>query len=165
MSVFNSRQELHAHLNGSVSSQTIEKLIRRKPHLNIQHSMTAIGKGQRRTLEEYVQLSVCNYSASGSELNRCHRWVLCDYIRPDDIEEWISRYCLLTGKQINCIRTDNVPINTQAKLWKRATSFSGKPVNNGARISAGVFRSSRLSISWWTQRRISWWWGLVLSVC
>ncbi|XP_026221868.1 adenosine deaminase-like protein isoform X1 [Anabas testudineus] len=48
--------ELHAHLNGSVSYQTIEKLIRRKPHLNIEHSMTAIGKGQRRTLEECFQV-------------------------------------------------------------------------------------------------------------
>uniref|UniRef100_A0A8C4GU25 Adenosine deaminase domain-containing protein n=1 Tax=Dicentrarchus labrax TaxID=13489 RepID=A0A8C4GU25_DICLA len=48
--------ELHAHLNGSVSSQTIEKLIVRKPHLNIEHSMTAIGKGQRRTLDECFQV-------------------------------------------------------------------------------------------------------------
>lgn len=46
--------ELHAHLNGSVSSHTIEKLIDRKPHLNIEHNMTAIGKGQRRTLDECV---------------------------------------------------------------------------------------------------------------
>ncbi|KAM7003112.1 N6-Methyl-AMP deaminase [Tautogolabrus adspersus] len=48
--------ELHAHLNGSVSSQTIEKLISRKPHLNIEHAMTAIGKGQRRTLDECFQV-------------------------------------------------------------------------------------------------------------
>ncbi|XP_060891641.1 adenosine deaminase-like protein [Labrus mixtus] len=48
--------ELHAHLNGSVSSQTIEKLISRKPHLNIEHDMTAIGKGQRRTLDECFQV-------------------------------------------------------------------------------------------------------------
>lgn len=47
-------QELHAHLNGSISSATIEKLIARKPHLNIGHSMTAIQSGQRRTLEECV---------------------------------------------------------------------------------------------------------------
>ena len=47
-------QELHAHLNGSVSFQTIEKLIARKPHLNIEHNMTAIRSGQRRTLDEYV---------------------------------------------------------------------------------------------------------------
>lgn len=46
--------ELHAHLNGSVSVQTIEKLSKQKPHLNIEHSMTAIGKGQRRTLDECV---------------------------------------------------------------------------------------------------------------
>ncbi|XP_070762947.1 N6-Methyl-AMP deaminase isoform X1 [Enoplosus armatus] len=48
--------ELHAHLNGSVSFQTIEKLISRKPHLNIEHDMTAIGKGQRRTLDECFQV-------------------------------------------------------------------------------------------------------------
>ncbi|XP_008277138.1 N6-Methyl-AMP deaminase [Stegastes partitus] len=48
--------ELHAHLNGSVSFQTIEKLIRRKPQLNIEHSMTAIGKGQQRTLEECFEV-------------------------------------------------------------------------------------------------------------
>lgn len=53
-------QELHAHLNGSVSFHTIEKLLKRKPHLNIEHSMTAIGKGQRRTLDECVYLSLCN---------------------------------------------------------------------------------------------------------
>uniref|UniRef100_A0A8C5FQD0 N6-Methyl-AMP deaminase n=1 Tax=Gadus morhua TaxID=8049 RepID=A0A8C5FQD0_GADMO len=44
--------ELHAHLNGSVSFQTIEKLIARKPHLNIEHNMTAIRNGQRRTMDE-----------------------------------------------------------------------------------------------------------------
>ncbi|XP_032401663.1 N6-Methyl-AMP deaminase isoform X1 [Xiphophorus hellerii] len=48
--------ELHAHLNGSVSVQTMEKLIRRKPQLNIEHSMTAIGKGQRRTLDECFEV-------------------------------------------------------------------------------------------------------------
>nr|ACQ58006.1 Adenosine deaminase-like protein [Anoplopoma fimbria] len=48
--------ELHAHLNGSVSVTTIEKLISRKPHLNIEHGMTAIGKGQRRTLDECSQV-------------------------------------------------------------------------------------------------------------
>uniref|UniRef100_A0A3P8RQD7 N6-Methyl-AMP deaminase n=1 Tax=Amphiprion percula TaxID=161767 RepID=A0A3P8RQD7_AMPPE len=47
---------LHAHLNGSVSFQTIEKLISRKPQLNIEHSMTAIGKGQRRTLDECFEV-------------------------------------------------------------------------------------------------------------
>ncbi|CAB1313333.1 unnamed protein product [Coregonus sp. 'balchen'] len=44
--------ELHAHLNGSVSFSTIEKLMARKPHLNIEHGMTAIRSGQRRTLDE-----------------------------------------------------------------------------------------------------------------
>uniref|UniRef100_H3C284 N6-Methyl-AMP deaminase n=1 Tax=Tetraodon nigroviridis TaxID=99883 RepID=H3C284_TETNG len=48
--------ELHAHLNGSVSFQTIEKLSKQKPHLNIERSMTAIGKGQRRTLDECFQV-------------------------------------------------------------------------------------------------------------
>ncbi|XP_028304829.1 N6-Methyl-AMP deaminase isoform X2 [Gouania willdenowi] len=48
--------ELHAHLNGSVSSETIQKLLSRKPHLNIKHSMTAIGKGQRRTLDECFEV-------------------------------------------------------------------------------------------------------------
>ncbi|KAG7473461.1 hypothetical protein MATL_G00096120 [Megalops atlanticus] len=48
--------ELHAHLNGSVSEATMEYLIARKPHLNIQHSMTAIRKGQRRTLDECFQV-------------------------------------------------------------------------------------------------------------
>ncbi|XP_030587904.1 N6-Methyl-AMP deaminase [Archocentrus centrarchus] len=48
--------ELHAHLNGSVSAQTIEKLISRKPQLNIERSMTAIGKGQRRTLDECFEV-------------------------------------------------------------------------------------------------------------
>ncbi|XP_061139739.1 adenosine deaminase-like protein isoform X2 [Syngnathus typhle] len=49
-------KELHAHLNGSVSFQTMEKLIKRKPHLNIEHHMTAIDKGQRRTLDECFQV-------------------------------------------------------------------------------------------------------------
>ncbi|KAJ8249032.1 hypothetical protein GJAV_G00230440 [Gymnothorax javanicus] len=48
--------ELHAHLNGSISVATMEKLISRKPHLNIQHSMTAIHKGQRRTLDDGFQV-------------------------------------------------------------------------------------------------------------
>ncbi|XP_075995544.1 N6-Methyl-AMP deaminase [Genypterus blacodes] len=48
--------ELHAHLNGSVSVRTVEKLISRKPQLNIKHDMTAIGKGQRRTLDECFQV-------------------------------------------------------------------------------------------------------------
>lgn len=47
--------ELHAHLNGSVSVQTIEKLICRKPHLNIEPSMTAIRSGHR-TLDQCFQV-------------------------------------------------------------------------------------------------------------
>uniref|UniRef100_A0A4W4HD95 Adenosine deaminase domain-containing protein n=1 Tax=Electrophorus electricus TaxID=8005 RepID=A0A4W4HD95_ELEEL len=50
------KAELHAHLNGSVSFATMKKLIARKPHLNIEHSMTAISSGQRRTLEECFQM-------------------------------------------------------------------------------------------------------------
>ncbi|KAM6936976.1 N6-Methyl-AMP deaminase [Xenentodon cancila] len=46
--------ELHAHLNGSVSVRTAEKLIGRKPHLSIEASTTAVGQGQSRTLDEYV---------------------------------------------------------------------------------------------------------------
>ncbi|XP_062856117.1 adenosine deaminase-like protein [Trichomycterus rosablanca] len=48
--------ELHAHLNGSVSYETMEKLIARKPHLNIESSMTAIQSGQQRTLDECFQV-------------------------------------------------------------------------------------------------------------
>uniref|UniRef100_A0A673GG54 Adenosine deaminase-like protein n=1 Tax=Sinocyclocheilus rhinocerous TaxID=307959 RepID=A0A673GG54_9TELE len=48
--------ELHAHLNGSVSFETMETLIKRKPHLNIEHSMTAIRRGQRRSLDECFQV-------------------------------------------------------------------------------------------------------------
>ncbi|XP_010881946.2 adenosine deaminase-like protein isoform X1 [Esox lucius] len=48
--------ELHAHLNGSVSFSTIEKLMARKPHLNIEHNMTAILSGQKRTLDECFQV-------------------------------------------------------------------------------------------------------------
>ncbi|XP_030646825.1 N6-Methyl-AMP deaminase [Chanos chanos] len=48
--------ELHAHLNGCVSFETMERLIARKPHLNIEHSMTAIRAGQRRTLDECFQV-------------------------------------------------------------------------------------------------------------
>ncbi|XP_017328849.1 adenosine deaminase-like protein isoform X1 [Ictalurus punctatus] len=48
--------ELHAHLNGSVSFATMEKLIARKPHLNIESSGTAIRSGQRRTLAECFEV-------------------------------------------------------------------------------------------------------------
>ncbi|AWP08246.1 putative adenosine deaminase-like protein isoform 2 [Scophthalmus maximus] len=62
--------ELHAHLNGSVSSHTIEKLIDRKPHLNIEHNMTAIGKGQRRTLDELQQQTSVNSSQVATDVIR-----------------------------------------------------------------------------------------------
>ncbi|XP_026990933.1 adenosine deaminase-like protein [Tachysurus fulvidraco] len=48
--------ELHAHLNGSVSFATMDKLIARKPHLNIESNRTAIHSGQRRTLDECFQV-------------------------------------------------------------------------------------------------------------
>ncbi|XP_077599284.1 N6-Methyl-AMP deaminase [Stigmatopora nigra] len=48
--------ELHAHLNGSASFQTIGKLIKAKHHLNIEQHMTAIDKNQRRTLDECFQV-------------------------------------------------------------------------------------------------------------
>ncbi|XP_069744833.1 adenosine deaminase-like protein [Narcine bancroftii] len=48
--------ELHAHLNASISSITMEKLILQKPHLNIQHNMTMIRKGQTRIFEECFEM-------------------------------------------------------------------------------------------------------------
>ncbi|KAM4832996.1 N6-Methyl-AMP deaminase isoform X4 [Urocitellus parryii] len=46
--------ELHAHLNGSISSNTMRKLIAKKPNLKIHDHMTMIDKGKKRTLEEYL---------------------------------------------------------------------------------------------------------------
>ncbi|XP_072258396.1 N6-Methyl-AMP deaminase isoform X1 [Pyxicephalus adspersus] len=48
--------ELHAHLNGSISSTTMKKLIAQKPHLHIQNGMTMIEKGQKRSLDECFQM-------------------------------------------------------------------------------------------------------------
>nr|XP_033776387.1 adenosine deaminase-like protein isoform X2 [Geotrypetes seraphini] len=48
--------ELHAHLNGSISSVTMKKLMAQKPDLEIQNEMTVIDKGQKRTLEECFQM-------------------------------------------------------------------------------------------------------------
>jgi len=48
--------ELHAHLNGSISSNTMKKLIAKKPGLKIHHQMTMIDKGKKRTLEECFQM-------------------------------------------------------------------------------------------------------------
>ncbi|OCT86999.1 adenosine deaminase-like protein A [Xenopus laevis] len=48
--------ELHAHLNGSISTATMKKLMARKPHLDIHNDMTMINKGQKRTLEECFQM-------------------------------------------------------------------------------------------------------------
>ncbi|VCW96709.1 unnamed protein product [Gulo gulo] len=48
--------ELHAHLNGSISSNTMKKLIAKKPGLKINNQMTMIDKGKKRTLEECFQM-------------------------------------------------------------------------------------------------------------
>ncbi|XP_078541059.1 N6-Methyl-AMP deaminase [Lissotriton helveticus] len=48
--------ELHAHLNGSISSATMKKLMAQKPHLQIQNGMTMIDKGEKRSLEECFQM-------------------------------------------------------------------------------------------------------------
>ncbi|XP_044923657.1 adenosine deaminase-like protein isoform X2 [Mustela putorius furo] len=48
--------ELHAHLNGSISSNTMKKLIAKKPGLKIDNQMTMIDKGKKRTLKECFQM-------------------------------------------------------------------------------------------------------------
>ncbi|EMP39001.1 Adenosine deaminase-like protein [Chelonia mydas] len=48
--------ELHAHLNGSISSVTMKKLVAQKPYLQIHNGMTVIDKGKKRTLEECFQM-------------------------------------------------------------------------------------------------------------
>ncbi|KAJ7311262.1 hypothetical protein JRQ81_006876 [Phrynocephalus forsythii] len=48
--------ELHAHLNGSISSETMKKLLAQKPDLQIHDRMTAIDKGKTRSLEECFQM-------------------------------------------------------------------------------------------------------------
>ncbi|CAM5145001.1 unnamed protein product [Eretmochelys imbricata] len=48
--------ELHAHLNGSISSVTMKKLVAQKPYLQIHNGMTMIDKGKKRTLEECFQM-------------------------------------------------------------------------------------------------------------
>uniref|UniRef100_G1U0F9 N6-Methyl-AMP deaminase n=1 Tax=Oryctolagus cuniculus TaxID=9986 RepID=G1U0F9_RABIT len=48
--------ELHAHLNGSISSNTMKKLIAKKPDFKIHDEMTMIDKGKKRTLEECFQM-------------------------------------------------------------------------------------------------------------
>nr|BAC31744.1 unnamed protein product [Mus musculus] len=48
--------ELHAHLNGSISSSTMKKLTAKKPHLNVHGHMTMIDKGKKRTLQECFQM-------------------------------------------------------------------------------------------------------------
>ncbi|XP_062998949.1 adenosine deaminase-like protein [Elgaria multicarinata webbii] len=48
--------ELHAHLNGSISSDTMKKLLAQKPDLEINNGMTMIDKGKKRSLEECFQM-------------------------------------------------------------------------------------------------------------
>ncbi|OXB53956.1 hypothetical protein ASZ78_004847 [Callipepla squamata] len=48
--------ELHAHLNGCISSSTMKKLMAQKPYLQIQNGMTVIDKGKKRTLDECFQM-------------------------------------------------------------------------------------------------------------
>ncbi|XP_062819386.1 adenosine deaminase-like protein isoform X1 [Anolis carolinensis] len=48
--------ELHAHLNGSISSDTMKKLISAKPELRLSNEMTTIDKGKKRSLEECFQM-------------------------------------------------------------------------------------------------------------
>ncbi|KAI5129379.1 adenosine deaminase-like protein isoform X1 [Manis pentadactyla] len=48
--------ELHAHLNGSISSNTMKKLIAKKPGIKIHEQMTMIDKQKKRTLEECFQM-------------------------------------------------------------------------------------------------------------
>ncbi|XP_066491393.1 adenosine deaminase-like protein [Tiliqua scincoides] len=48
--------ELHAHLNGSISSDTMKKLMAQKPDLQIKNGMTMIDKGKKRSLEECFQM-------------------------------------------------------------------------------------------------------------
>ncbi|XP_072837756.2 N6-Methyl-AMP deaminase isoform X1 [Pogona vitticeps] len=48
--------ELHAHLNGSISSDTMKRLMAQKPDLQIPNGMTMIEKGKKRRLEECFQM-------------------------------------------------------------------------------------------------------------
>ncbi|XP_037690088.1 adenosine deaminase-like protein [Choloepus didactylus] len=48
--------ELHAHLNGSISSNTMKKLLAKKPDLKIHNQMTVIDMGKKRTLEQCFQV-------------------------------------------------------------------------------------------------------------
>ncbi|XP_048174031.1 adenosine deaminase-like protein [Corvus hawaiiensis] len=50
------KAELHAHLNGCISSATMKKLMAQKPNLQIQNGMTMIDKGKKRTLDECFQM-------------------------------------------------------------------------------------------------------------
>ncbi|XP_059338307.1 adenosine deaminase-like protein isoform X2 [Ammospiza nelsoni] len=50
------KAELHAHLNGCISTATMKKLMAQKPNLQIQNGMTVIDKGKKRTLDECFQM-------------------------------------------------------------------------------------------------------------
>ncbi|XP_006876611.1 PREDICTED: adenosine deaminase-like protein-like [Chrysochloris asiatica] len=48
--------ELHVHLNGSISSKTMRKLIAKKPDLKLYDQMIVIDKGKKRTLVDCFQI-------------------------------------------------------------------------------------------------------------
>ncbi|KAK1338989.1 hypothetical protein QTO34_019658 [Cnephaeus nilssonii] len=98
--------ELHAHLNGSISCNTMKKLIAKKPGLKIHDQMTMIDKGKKRTLEELENVSRCfrlfislllalkNFNAFGLSLGPLHQhyqyYVHCFYyqVTKDVIKEF-----------------------------------------------------------------------------
>uniref|UniRef100_A0A4W4H4Y8 Adenosine deaminase domain-containing protein n=1 Tax=Electrophorus electricus TaxID=8005 RepID=A0A4W4H4Y8_ELEEL len=106
------KAELHAHLNGSVSFATMKKLIARKPHLNIEHSMTAISSGQRRTLEECFQMFKVIHQLVDSEE---------DILMPSFINEFIpfdtclskTRYVETIIEAIRQSKQDEVDIDVR----------------------------------------------------
>ncbi|CAD7675416.1 unnamed protein product [Nyctereutes procyonoides] len=51
-----SKVELHVHLNGLIGSNSMKKLITKKPDLKIHDQITVIDKRKKRTLEECFQI-------------------------------------------------------------------------------------------------------------
>lgn len=125
--------------------------------------MTAIGKGQRRTLDEWVELKV------RVEFQCCWRTHLLSclvvkvrnflsvfflkWYRYDAVCTRVAVF-LCTQWQTECVHADDkVNSQCQRSLLNRSTWRV---------LFAGVFRSSRSFISWWTRRRTSWWWVLTV---